>query len=74
MGVYQSATEPEIKRRILRQVEDRHLIDQIGEANMIAYHRKWHKIPSKTKPVVTTLSDPSAIEFYYSWFEVETFN
>lgn len=74
MGVYQSATLPEIRRKSFRQIEDAHLVDRFGQRAIIQRHRKTGGIPRKVNPSVVRLTDPSAYRFEYDWYEVETFN
>lgn len=72
MGVYQSATEPKVGRRQLREVYSHSQVEMMGQDNIIRYLRKRNNIPRKVRPDIRR--DNDAITYWFSWFEVETFN
>lgn len=73
MGVYQSATEPEVRAKSYQHLFYQDELDRFGEAQLLGYFRKKHKIPAKVKPLITA-HDHGTYTYRFEWFEVETFN
>lgn len=72
MGVYQSATEPEVRRKTYREVVPGNVIDSVGKRKLIKWMREHAKIPTKVQPEESLVY--GGWEFHFQWFEVETFN
>lgn len=72
MGVYQSATEPEVRRKTYREVVSGEAVWSVGKRKLIKWMRKRVGIPVKVKPEERLTS--MGWEFRFDWFEVETFN
>lgn len=72
MGVYQSATEPEVRRKSYVEIVPGNVIDSVGKRKIVKWMRKRVGIPAKVKPEERLTS--MGWEFRFDWFEVETFN
>lgn len=72
MGVYQSATEPEVRRKTYQEIVSGRIIDSVGKRKIIKWMREGRKIPSKVEPSERLVL--GGWEFRFDWFEVETFN
>lgn len=72
MGVYQSATEPNVRRKSLTYMVLPYELEVFGASDVFARLRRAHKIPLKVTPTVE-VSDLGT-KLVFSWFEVETFN
>lgn len=73
MGVYQSVTAPEIRRRQVKQVVTQYYLDEAGKKAVASRLRKEFNIPRKVIPTLS-LALLGGVEFLFSWYEVETFN
>ena len=73
MGVYQSATEPEIRAKRVTQWVSRMAAETMSEGLIAKTFQKQFGIPRKVKPVITYSSGGNA-EYVFRWYEVETFN
>jgi len=72
MAVYQSVTEPEVRRKTYQEVVSGHIIDSVGKRKVIKWMRGSGKVPAKVEPSERLVY--GGWEFRFEWFEVETFN
>jgi hypothetical protein len=73
MAVYQSGTEPLVRRRTYTERVPYHWYEQMSEAGIARYMRKRNHIPRKASLSIETDGwDPSFQVFGFRWYEVET--
>ena len=72
MGVYQSATVPEVRVRTAKQIISGNIIDSMGKRAVVRMLRKEGRIPSRVEPEERLVF--GGWEFTFRWYEVETFN
>ncbi len=70
MGVYQSATEPRVRRRAWTQKISRAYYNAFNERKLADQIRDRKHIPRSVVPVMV-YSDPDHVLFTFTWYEVE---
>lgn len=73
MGVYQSATEPDVRAKTVKHYTTNADVENFGKDYFTRWLRKKYGIPRKTRPIIIDRG-ADGWTWKFEWYEVETFN